>query len=227
MVTTLYSIPISNYSAMARDIIYRNNLPVEIAAPADLGGLRSDAYLNKFPSGKMPALDVPAEKICLYESDVIINYLLPTVDNKSRRGALNNLVARIHDMYHGPHQSSLYQRVKSDQVRIDAISAINFALDEYERILGELDDGPFFGGSSLGRGDLIYPTFAFYLHILPNYLDSEVFQSRTRLTRWWNAIKKDEICTRVLHEMKGGFVEWEDTDVFLKLYGRKCAVTFI
>jgi len=226
MTMTLYSMPISNYSSMVRDIIYRHDLPVEIASANDLGGLKSEAYLAKFPSGKVPTLDVPSENLYLFESDVIINYLLPDVDTKSRKGALNNLVARVHDVYHGPHQSSLYSLV-SEQARNEAISAFNFTLSEYERILGELDEGPFFGGSTLGRGDLIYPTMAFYLHILPNYLDSTVFEGHLKLTEWWAAIKRDEICARILNEIKDGFVGWEDANFFSRLYGKKSDVTFI
>ena len=218
--------PISNYSAMVRDVIYRHNLPVEISSANDLGGLKSDAYLAKFPSGKVPTLDVPSENLYLFESDVIINYLLPQVDTKSRRGALNNLVARLHDVYHGPHQSCLYSNV-SDEARSGALSAISFTLGEYERILVELDDGPFFGGATLGRGDLIYPSMAFYLHILPNYLDSMVFEGHPRLMAWWAAIKRDDICARILNEIKLGFVQWEDADVFARLYGKKSPVTFI
>ena len=68
---------------------------------------------------------------------------------------------------------------------------------------------------------------AFYLHILPNYLDSNVFEGHQRLMAWWEAIKRDEICARILNEIKLGFVQWEDADVFSRLYGKKSPVTFI
>ena len=87
--------------------------------------------------------------------------------------------------------------------------------------------GPLFGGEEIGRGDLVYPTFGFYLHILPNYYDFDVFAGCDSLGAWGAAIKSDSICQKVLSEIAAGLQEWEDAGVFSKLYGKVSNVDFI
>jgi glutathione S-transferase len=222
---TLYSIPVSNYSAMIRDVIYRYDLPIDIKHPGDLGGLKSPEYLSKFPSGKMPALEVVDSDLKLYESSVILDYLLPSFEDERPERYYNLLAARVHDIYHGAHQSVLYKPVNEEQ-RNAGLEAFRFTISELDRILG-LIDGQYFGGEEVARGDLVYPTFAFYLHILPNYYDFNVFADCDTLAGWWAAIKDDSICQKVLGEMKAGLQEWEDAEVFAKLYGKRSVVDFI
>ena len=220
--SVLYSYPISNYSGMVRDVIYRLELPIDIRDPRELGGLKAQEYLAKFPTGKIPALEVGDLK--LYESSVILDYLLPSPAEGERK-YYNLLAARVHHIYHGPPQPILY-RESSEEQRSAGLQAFRFTLDELDRIL-ELMKGPLFGGEEIGRGDLVYPTFGFYLHILPNYYDFDVFTGCDSLGAWWAAIKSDSICQKVLSEIAAGLQEWEDAGVFSKLYGKVSNVDFI
>ena len=218
----LYSYAVSNYSGMVRDVIYRLELPIHIRHPRELGGLKAQEYLAKFPTGKIPALEVGDLK--LYESSVILDYLLPSSEEDERK-YYNLLAERVHDIYHGVHQPILY-RESSEEQRTAGVQAFRFTLDELNRILN-LMKGPLFGGEEIGRGDLVYPTFGFYLHILPNYYDFDVFAGCETLAEWWAAIKSDSICQKVLGEIAAGLQEWEDARVFSKLYGKVSNVDFI
>ena len=55
-VPTLYDLPVSNHGARVRLLLYKRGLEakVTIASPMDLGGLRSESYLELNPQGKMP-----------------------------------------------------------------------------------------------------------------------------------------------------------------------------
>ncbi|HAK52994.1 MAG TPA: hypothetical protein DCM54_13980 [Gammaproteobacteria bacterium] len=219
---TLYSYPVSNYSGMVRDVIYRYVLPIDIRHPQELGGIKSPEYQAKFPTGKIPALEVGDLK--LYESSVILDYLLPSPEEGERK-YYNLLAERVHDIYHGAYQGIMYRPSTEDETRT-GLEAFRFTIGELDRILG-LMDGPLFGGKEIGRGDLVYPTFGFYLHILPNYHDFDVFADCADLADWWTAIKADDICRKVLKEIAAGLQEWEDAGHFSKLYGKQSVVDFI
>ena len=81
---TLYDVPVSNNGARVRMIIRAKELDkkegFKIVPPSDIGGLRSEAYLNLNPQGKMPVL-VTDRNFVIPESDVICRYLLERYKN--------------------------------------------------------------------------------------------------------------------------------------------------
>lgn len=88
---TLYDVPVSNYCARVRHILYAKGLVeagvVALAHPSALGGLQSEAYRALNPHSKMPLWHLPAgtrlpagpgspEGDVLYEADAIVRYVV-------------------------------------------------------------------------------------------------------------------------------------------------------
>jgi len=89
---TLYDVPVSNYCARVRHVLYSKGLvesgTVALVSPASLGGLQSDAYKSLNPHAKMPVFHLPAGTRlptgaggggtgdALYEADAIVRYCL-------------------------------------------------------------------------------------------------------------------------------------------------------
>lgn len=70
---TLFDVPVSNHGARVRHVLYHKGLEAdfEIASPASVGGLASDAYKAMSPLGKMPLLVLPDSEP-IFESEVCV-----------------------------------------------------------------------------------------------------------------------------------------------------------
>ena len=54
----LYDLPVSNHGGRVRMIVYEKRIDkkIDFQEPSKLGGLKSQAYLGVFPTGKMPGM---------------------------------------------------------------------------------------------------------------------------------------------------------------------------
>lgn len=215
----LYDVPVSNNGARIRWILYKKGLEndFDIVPPSELGGVKSPAYLEMNPQGKMPLLTLP-DGTAIPESQVIESYLLdkyrgtgpdlmpPTPEAR----AVAALVARIHDLYMAPVQGCMYKPYPSPAQRAKHLADISFQLDVLERTIV----GPFVAGNEISFGDgSIIPTFVFYTWILPRHFGWEsVFTGRPKLEAWWKAVNEDPEAARIIKEMEGGLQAWEDAD---------------
>lgn len=223
---TLFDVPVSNNGARIRWILYKKGLEKEefdIIPPADIGGLKSETFLQLNPQGKMPLLVLP-DGLSLPESQVIESYLLDKykgvgpdlLPETPELRAIAALTARVHDIYLAPIQGCMYKPNEDAADRRKKIGEINFQLDVLEKtILG----GPFVCGKEISYGDgALVPTFVFYTYILPRHFGwKSVFTNRPKLAAWWDAVSADPECARVIKEMIGGLEAWESNDRWQKV----------
>lgn len=114
---SLYSVPVSNYSARVRYLVYRKKLTdskVDIRPPTELGGLKAEEYLALNPLGKVPGAIIHygdgQERQFLYESSVICEYLAEVfadiepsfVPSSAEKRAKARLIVNLLDIYIGP-----------------------------------------------------------------------------------------------------------------------------
>ena len=221
---TLFDVPVSNNGARIRWILYKKGLEQEfdIIPPAEIGGVKSESFLQINPQGKMPLLVLP-DGLCLPESQVIESYLLDKykgvgpdlLPQTPELRAIAALASRIHDIYIAPIQGCMYKPNEDAVDRRKKIGEINFQLDVLEKtILG----GPFVCGKEISYGDgALLPTFVFFTYILPRHFGwNSVFTNRPKLAAWWDAVSADPEGARIIKEMNGGLEAWESNDRWQK-----------
>jgi len=212
-----YDVPVSNHGARVRFVAYKKSLPVTFVQPSEIGGLKSEAYLKLNPQGKMPLL-VPSSGTALYESEVIIQYLL---DKYREQGpsliaptpelrASGALVTRIHDIYIAAIQGCMYRKMESAEQRVKDLAQLAVQLDAIEALVV----GPFICGDTITAPDgALFPTVVFMEHILPKYFGwPGIFQGRPLLAKWWDSVKEDPAAKKVISEVQGGLDAWEKSD---------------
>jgi glutathione S-transferase len=212
---------VSNFGARPRLVVAWKGLErhVSVASPADLGGLKSDAYLALNPQGKMPLLTGPGlpNGGALPESEVIVSYLLDAFAStgpslrpatpEARAGA--TLLTRLHDTYLGPLQGAMYKEMDA------AARARDLAeLARQLRVLEAAMDaaGPYAAGGALSSADAaLFPTFVFYTHMLPAKFGwRSVFTDKPRLERWWGAMCAEPAAAAVRADIQAGLAKWEE-----------------
>ncbi|GKY92509.1 hypothetical protein MPSEU_000221200 [Mayamaea pseudoterrestris] len=217
----LYDMPVSNNGARCRIIIYKKNLPVDIIPPSQLGGLKSEEYLQTHPQGKMPALSGP-DGIKLGESDTIARYLLASFADQGPSfqpdNPQSNMLARIHDVYMAPIQSCMYRLPPP----FGLYGTRSDALDEYVHqchILESLmsSDGLYLCGDQVSLADAtIFPSCVFAHHMLPKF-DRRL---PPKLQAWFDAIREqDDVFAKVYEEMNNALQTWEANDRWAPLLG--------
>lgn len=221
---TLYSVPVSNYAARVRFLVYRKQLEqnVKIEAPSQLGGLKSDQYLAINPLGKMPALIVHAPQhddaspTVLYESSVMCEYIAERyadrgasfIPEQPEHRARARMIANVLDLYVGPHHPFMYRKVDGD--RVQGVQEIKKGLDVVESILSE--DGPYAIGKQLTIADCcLWGSWPFYEYMLPTFFSWNPVDDRPKLKAWVQHMKQEsEAAKKVYNEVHAGLVGWYD-----------------
>lgn len=218
----LYDIPVSNNGARNRLIIYWKQLEdtFSIRNPSELGGIKSDEYLALNPQGKMPLLVLP-DGLALPESEVISQYICHAyadrgpslIPDDPETRAVAALATRIHDVYIVPIQGAMYRGPYDVKDRADNIAEISRQMDVVEGIMGLRTDGPFIAGREPSTADAaLFPTWVFIAHILPKHFGwTDVFAGRPNTAAWWEAMRADTCGARVLEEVTGGLLAWEES----------------
>ena len=188
---------------------------VKCASPAELGGLKGEAYLRLNPQGKMPLL-VLADGRGLAESEVIVQYLLhkfaavgePLQPDDPERRAFAALAVRVHDVYLQPCQGCMYKEMPAED-RARGLAELARQLDVLEGLLSD-GDGDWVAGNARSFADAaLFPTFVFYTTILPAQFNwPDVFSGRPRLRRWWVVASRDAACAEVKADIEAGLAKW-------------------
>ena len=179
---TLYDVPVSNNGARVRLIAYAKGLDdsaLKIESPGALGGLKSPEYTALNPQGKMPLL-VGGDGLRIYESDTIARYIIDVhsgqapsfVPSTPEARALDNMIARVHDIYLTTIQGCMYKATPPFgpfQSRWEALAEVK----KQVRIINDLasDEGPFLSGKDIGLSDAsLFPTMVFMRKMLPLFM---------------------------------------------------------
>jgi diadenosine tetraphosphate (Ap4A) HIT family hydrolase/glutathione S-transferase len=212
----LYDIPVSNNGARCRIILYKKDIPtseVAIKSPADLGGLKSDTYLQLNPQGKMPLLVCTELNMNIPESDTIARYLLSEYADKGPsflpENPKSNLIARLHDIYIGSIQTCMYKAPPfgTFRTRRDALDELVKQLMVIEDLIDPSSGMYLCGEISLADATL-FPTAIFIDHMLPKY---DIYPALPpKMAAWFNCLKeKDPVFQKVFDEVKGGLNVWD------------------
>ena len=204
--------------SQVRYLIYAKGLEsaIDIASPADLGGLKGDAFLALNPQGKMPVLVLP-DGTAIPESDTMARYVLdawagtgPSFDPGTPvLRAKSNLAARLLDTYISPIQGCLYKAMAAGE-RAAQLAELARQLTVLEGVVA----GPRVCGSAPSLADsALFPTLVFAVDILPTvYGWDDVFASRPKLGAHFAAMAADPAGARVVQEMRCGLQSWIDGD---------------
>jgi len=196
-----------------------------VESPAALGGLKSPEYLALNPQGKMPLLVLPGGQ-AIYESDTIARYLIDAYSDVAPSfvpatpevRALDNLIARVHDVYLVALQACMFKAAPpfgTFQSRWEALAELRRQVRVIDGLAAE--EGPFLTGGEIGHSDAaLFPTMVFMRDMLPRYMqpgwewnEEEAFGPK--LLRWWAHMTSGAVpaATRVLDEMQGALQKWE------------------
>lgn len=216
---TLYSSPVSNYSARVRYLVYRKNLDpsqVEICSPMDLGGLKTEDYLAVNPLGKIPSVVVNSSDPphFLYESSVICGYLSEVfqdvqpsfIPSSPEKRALANLITNILDVYLGPLHPCMYKRGYED--REEGAKKMHVGFDALEQAMSE--KGPYAVGEDLSIADCcLWGNWPFYEYMLPTFFGWSPTDGRPKLTKWVKHMRGESEASRKMYkEVFDGLEAW-------------------
>lgn len=240
-VGTLYDVPVSNNGGRCRMVLYyKSVLPTEVAivSPAALGGLKSEAYLQANPQGKMPLLSLSEANFPIPESDTICRFLCARFADRGPAliptdlmlAARSDRICRLHDIYLGAVQSAMYKVAGSGGSQafppFGPFGDREAALGELMSQLKVLEDyadaeGPFLVGKEPTLADCtIWPSAIFWAHMLPKFASVDpaaIFGPR--LSRWMKHMATTEVGGRVQREVADALVEWDAKDRWAPIRG--------
>lgn len=233
---TLYDVPVSNYCARVRYVLYSKGLVdgglVALDKPSALGGgLQSPEYKALNPHAKMPLFHLASgtrlpvgsgspQGDALYEADGIVRYILakwPAVGPSfapptPEAGALSDLCIKVMDTYLFPHQGCMYKGGMEPGARAAGLAAI---AGELEVLEGLLSGGPRVVGEAWTPADAsLFPTLVFCEQILPKHFGWEGFwDKRPRLAAHYKHMSQaDPAGKKVVEEIVGGLAAWEGAE---------------
>ncbi|KAK4538006.1 hypothetical protein CDCA_CDCA15G4031 [Cyanidium caldarium] len=217
----LYSVPVSNFSARCRYIVYDNDLPIKIESPG--AQMKTDEYakrVHKF--GKIPALVWPDGRCgSLWESQIITEYLVDKhglqdkylPQGSAEKLARMRLYARVHDLYLTQTQPVLYRQTATEQEREHGLQQLEQRLDILEEMLAEDDTGSLaVERDRITLADIcLLPTLAMYDAIMPVWHGRSVFGKRPRLHALYREMQqRSPTAVRIVDEVRGAVRAWED-----------------
>lgn len=176
------------------------NLVVEMPE----GGIKSPEYLALNPMGKMPVL-VDGD-FALPESMVIIEYLDEVLDGPKllpdvpEGRALARLLARVADLYVGPHLTAIFQARQNPDAVPAAIENLREGLGYLERLRPA--HAECLAGAEHSVADATLMPLFFFLDAFDGpFGTSKLIAERPGLARWWEAQKATELGARMVAEM--------------------------
>ena len=141
---TLYNADLSPYAARVRLALRWKGLNDTVTLADPPGGLKSQAYLQINPTGKVPSLKLESGFV-LPESELIVEYLDETYPDRPlrpedpERRAKARLIARLADLYVAPGLGPLFGQADPaarDEKKVEAgFSTMNAALSYLEHYL--------------------------------------------------------------------------------------------
>jgi len=211
MSTTLYAVPVSNFSATIRLALAIKNVPFTERLPP--GGYGSAAYKAIVPIGIVPALVDDA--VTLSESAVILEYLeerypspplLPAGPPQAR--ARVRWLQRLHDTRIEPPLRALFAQM-DPRLRVpSAVSAEWARLDQRLRDLAQAcAAAPFLAGERLSLADIAYPATL----RLGELMAAELGRALTLpapLAAWWQMLRAEASVAAMLAAYEPAVEDW-------------------
>ena len=202
----LYNLDHSPYATRVRIQIFKKGLDIEIQPPPE--ALRSEAFIARFPMGKIPVLELE-DGGHLPDSWVIMDYLEEVTPAISLRpegataSAHMQLMARYADTYLGPSGlSPLFQRITGGEGTDgaeDQVIALDSELARLDRLLAFL---PPFEQRDLHLGDIALVPHMEYVHLLaPMFGVEQPLANYPRADAWRDWVQADEAVARGSAEM--------------------------
>lgn len=117
------------------------------------------------------------------------------------------------------HEGAMYRGPMDVAMRAEGIASIAKQLDVIEGIMSLCPDGPFIAGAEPSTADAaLFPTWVFIEYILPKHFGwADVFGGRPHTKKWWDAMCVDTCGARVLEEVRGGLLAWEESGRWAKV----------
>lgn len=207
----LYNADLSPYAARVRLAVYWKGLEAEIAFDSPPGGLKSEAYLNENPLGKIPALKLE-DGFCLPESELILEYVedsysqnpLRPADPKAR--AIARLCARLGDLYLAPGLAPLFLNADPagrDAAAVDAgFETVSGTLGHIERYLDAA--GPWALGARPSTADCALAPIFWFIAWADAWYQRSVLADHSKCARVFETAKADIAASRVFAELEAG-----------------------
>lgn len=217
----LYSLPVSNYSARCRFIIYAKEIPIEIRSPPV--GLKSEEYRKINPLGKVPALYLEDSNTTIFESEVINEYLIDKymhvspsfIPKTAEKRALARLSSRLYDLYIGPYQYGLYR----DVTREERQKCFELGRKGIQVLESVIQAAPFVAGERISLGDVaLFPSLLFWVYLAPRYYDWDPLENLPKLSGWFHFMKTESSAAeKVYLQVMQGLQTWENNGRFEKM----------
>lgn len=223
---TLFGVPVSNYTARCRYIIYRKGLGdmVKIQSPQDVGGLKGEQFLKFNPLGKMPVLLIGDGKDALFESSVICEFLAESFQNigpsfipsSAETRARARTIVTLLDTYMSVLHPYMYKR-DVEGPREEGVAKMGAVFDAIEHAIDA--KGPYAIGDCLSIADAcLWGNFPFYDFMLPTFFNVNVLEGRPKLTRWYNTMTNESHASKdAYNEVFMALQGWWDNERWVKL----------
>lgn len=223
---TLFGVPVSNYTARCRYIIYRKGLGdmVKIQSPQDVGGLKSEQFLKFNPLGKIPVLLIGDGKDALFESSVICEFIAESfqhvgpsfIPSSAEIRARARTIVTLLDTYMSVLHPYMYKR-NVEGPREEGVAKMGAVFDAIEHAMH--DKGPYAIGDCLSIADAcLWGNFPFYDFMLPTFFNVNLLEERPKLTRWYNMMANESQASKdVYNEVFTGLQGWWDNERWVKL----------
>lgn len=203
----LYNLDHSPYATRVRMQIYKKNLAVDIEAPP--APLRSAAFLQRFPMGKIPVLEL-GDGTQLPDSWVIMEYLedvIPAISLRpegARGRAQMQLLARYADTYLSPGALfPLFTRIQTPGGTDDAAEALAALENELARLERLLQMLPDISQRELHLGDLaLAPSMDYVLLLAPLFGRPEPLADYPLVAAWWQWVSADAAVAKGSAQMR-------------------------
>ena len=206
----LYNLPHSPYAARVRIQIRLQNLPVEVLAPPV--PLRTDAFMQRFPLGKVPVLELDSGET-IAESWAIMEYLAEVNAGDGGEGgralvpadALERAQMRMLGRYADLHLAvnalfPLFRAAMGAAGETASIAqGLRGELAKGERLLASFGEGE----RPLHLGDVALAPTLLYLHELSPLVGiDDPLDEYPRLAAWWAWVNSVAPVREVLHEVR-------------------------
>lgn len=203
----LYNLDHSPFATRVRVQIYKKELDIDLEPPPE--ALRSEAFMERFPLGKIPVLELD-DGSHLSDSWVIMEYLedvMPATalrPDGARACAHMNSLARYTDTCLGPGAlTPLFALVSvpgGTEGADEQLAALDAELARLERLLAYLPD---FRGRGLHLGDIaLAPSIDYVLLLGPIFGRPNPLQEYPLVTAWWEWVSSDAAVAAGSKEMR-------------------------
>ena len=183
--------------------------------PLPGSGPKSPEFLAMNPIGKMPVLEDQGRYIV--ESSVIVEYIdesnpaKPLLPKNPAERAQVRVLARIVDLYVMAQMGMFFRNMnpaQRNQSEVDAgKEGLNKALSDLQHFMS--DRGPFCAGANISMADCtLFPALLIMNNILPAFGTTNVLAGLPKLSRWWQHVQLDPLCSAFAREYQVAFKEF-------------------